>query len=442
MRLKILMFLLFAALFITQAIAEELIGESQAGIKEIKGGTRMIISTSGPAKFSSYWLDDPSRLVVEFQSKNVVTKLDNEVEVNQGVIRRITSSYFEGGAKRALKSLTIEFNQKVPYRIRSEDNAILLDIQAPLKTESLTGQALLGTSLLGVSGKETFAAGDVIIKRLEAMDAALTQTARAQAPLETPEAEIKGKTLMEPSKTEEEVVLPKTKDLPTLAGPTRGRRNMLSTVFWPTGLVLLSALGFLVRDRDRSNQKLKEFKLKLQEKSKLLEQERVVRNLIEKTSLEKEREHQQLKGSFESLKGELIKKGLVKRELSPEEKERSWIPEKSPERRVDPRLPLTRDFNKTVILRIESPNLPQRVKSFTNNISSKGLSFETKEEFKEKEPVNLRLFFYGDIVPAVKVQAHIAWKKKVAPINYYGVSFDSLAEKDKLGLVHYIESKK
>ena len=274
------------------------------------------------------------------------------------------------------------------------------------------------------------------------MDAALTQTARAQAPLETPEAEIKGKTLMEPSKTEEEVVLPKTKDLPTLAGLSSGRRNMLSTVFWPTGLVLLSALGFLVRDRDRSNQKLKEFKLKLEEKSKLLEQERVIRNLIEKTSLEKEKEHQQLKGSFESLKGELVKKGLPKKELSPEEKERPWISEKSPERRIASRLPLTRDYNKTIILRIESPNLPRRIKSFTNNISPKGLSFETKEEFKEKDPVNLRLFFYGDIVPAVKVQAHIAWKKKVAPINYYGVSFDSLAEKDKSGLTRYIKSKK
>jgi len=103
-------------------------------------------------------------------------------------------------------------------------------------------------------------------------------------------------------------------------------------------------------------------------------------------------------------------------------------------------LSLTKDFNKTIILRIEFPRQPH-IRSFASNISSGGLCFETRKDFKEKKPVNLRLFFYGDRVPTIKAQAQIMWKRTVGEINYYGVSLDLLEEKDKLELNEYMESK-
>lgn len=443
--------------------------------EEIKEGTRLIISTSGPAKFDSYWLDEPPRLVIEFKSRNIISKIDKEIVVNQGVIEKITSSYFGRGRKHSLKSLTFELFKKVPYRIWQENNSILLEIQAPLES-----------SASSVEGERVFAeseTGDAIIKRLEAMDAALMQVAETQAPLkEEPLAEevsflqlpkleqdLDEKALEEidkskvkvsellvqdkpkPSPTEyskkiqaeREAFSPKAEVLP-VQKPNIVRKALVTMLFgFAVGLALILGIKLFVWYRHRSNvvQGLKKLRSELEEKDKLLkeknkhiEHERIIRKTVEETSLQREKEYQNLKES-------LIKKGLLKRELSAEEREKPWIPGKSPERRQFSRLALSRDYNRTIILRVDSPNRPEVIKSFANNISFDGLSFETKDEFKKEDPINLRLFFYGDIVPMIKIQAHIVWHKGVEPINYYGVYFDLVEERDRLELNRYIDSK-
>ena len=441
MRLKLLIILLSGLMLINRAEAQEPTEESQVAVKAVKSGTRIVISTSGFANFTSYWLDDAPKLAVEFKSRNVVSKIDKEVIVNRGVIKRITSSYFGRSQKGPLKSLTFELTQKVPYKIWQENDAILLDIQAPLETSVfLAGaeQVLAGTE-----------AGGAMIKRLEAMDAALMQVAEKQVPLEVPEAaletpEVKAiaETSEEISKAEGEVVSPKAIALPA-AEPAGERKAMLPMIFSLVALTLVWGFGFFVWRRRKldADEKIKKLKLELQERNKRLEQEEMVRRTMEQTALEREKEHQQLKDSLESLKGELIEKGMLKRELSQEEKERPWILGKSQERRQYYRLPLSQDYNRTIILRIESQGKPKSIKSFASNINCDGLCFGTKEDFQEKEPVNLRLFFYGDLVPMIKIQAYIVWKKEAAPINYYGVYFDLIEEKDKAELNRYIELK-
>jgi len=118
-----------------------------------------------------------------------------------------------------------------------------------------------------------------------------------------------------------------------------------------------------------------------------------------------------------------------------------WIVGKSPDRREFPRLDLSKDYNRTIILRIESADKLKNIKSFANNIGLEGLCFETRHDFGEKEVISLRLFFFGDRVPTIKIRAKILWKKTVLPVNYYGVSFVSLKEEDKGNLSNYIESK-
>jgi len=139
--------------------------------------------------------------------------------------------------------------------------------------------------------------------------------------------------------------------------------------------------------------------------------------------LKKKKENQELKKLFKSVKDILAKKGLLNKE-----------------RRGSLRLNLSRDFNRTIILRIEHTDKPERIKSFANNVSSGGLGLETKREFEEKDKMNLRLFFYGDQIPMMKIQARIIWKKKIETTNYYGACFDLIEEKDKQVLNHYIES--
>lgn len=433
-----LLILLSAFLLINQAKIEALPIESlTASAKETENITRIVISTSGPAKFNSYWLDDPPRLVVKFQSRNILSGIDNEVIVNQGAIKKITSSYFKGGQDRALRSLTFELTQKAPYKIWQEGNIIILDIQVPLEAPAFFG-----------GGKEIFAIGegrDVVIKRLEAMDMTLAQVAESQELLETPKVDIAREIETGIDEAEAEIALPtlpKSKTL-SVTEPLKVRKSMMGLMFWFSRLILISALGFLVWHRYKPdiNQKIEKLKSQLKEKSSLLNQEEVVLEAIKRASLKKEKEFEQLKCYVDSLRGELEKKGLVKKQLSPEEKEKPWIPGSSQERRRPLRLPLTKDWNRTIITRIESKDLSQRVKSFANNISIGGLFFETEKDFKEREPINLRLIFYGDIVPMIKIQAHIAWKKVGSAINYYGVAFDSLEEKDELELNRYIELK-
>ena len=124
----------------------------------------------------------------------------------------------------------------------------------------------------------------------------------------------------------------------------------------------------------------------------------------------------------------------------PDEKGELWILGKSPERRNLHRLALTKDFHNTVILKIELPNTLKQLKFFAENISSKGLCFETKSELDEKNPLNLRLFFYGGKVPNLKTQGWIIWKRIQDSKNCYGITFEGLSEKVKSELQHYIET--
>ncbi|MFA4889620.1 MAG: PilZ domain-containing protein [Candidatus Omnitrophota bacterium] len=420
------------------------------GLNKISNGTRIIVTTSGPAKFSSHWLDYPHRLVVEFQTENIVSSIGSELAVNEGVIKRITSEYY-GNTQKNLKSLTFELLEKVPYTIWQEDNNIILDIQASLAAP------------LGSDGKEVFVKDESkgqIGRRLETMETALKQL---------PVVQVQAEPLKLIAKT----------------SPPQ-RKTTAPSAFWLIGLILISSVGLLawlfwrryklILDKNLAACEIAKLKMQLQEQNQLLEHEQIIRKTVESTSLQrekefdqlktesqkeqqlleqeqkarktaedglsqKEKESEQVKNSLESLKEVLVNKGLAKKISSPEGEGELWIPEKSSEKRQLLRLDLSRDYNRTIILRIESPDKSKSIKSFANNIGLGGLCFETRRDFEEKEAINLRLFFFGDNVPILKIKAEIIWKKAGSPVNHYGVSFVSLEDKNKANLSQYIESK-
>lgn len=181
--------------------------------------------------------------------------------------------------------------------------------------------------------------------------------------------------------------------------------------------------------------------MELQNEKQLLEEEEKARLTVEEKFMQKEKEFTEVKGSLESLKEVLVEKGLARKLTAPEKEGELWIPGKSPERRQFSRLDLTKDYNRTIILRIESQDRTKNIKSFANNINIDGLCFETRYEFNEKERINVRLFFFGDKVPMMRIQAKVIWRRIDLPVNRYGISFTMLEEKDKAELNHYIESK-
>ncbi len=462
-----LFLIIFVIGFISLAGAEELTQQAKITppVQESKDSTRIIVTTSGTAKFSSHWLDNPPRLVVEFQTKNIVSSIGSELVVNEGVIKRITSEYY-GGIQKNLKSLTFELLEKVPYKIRQEDNNIILDIHASL------------TAPLGSEGKEVFVKDESmeqIGRRLETMETALKQLSVVQVQTELPK--LIAKTNLPQRKTTAPIAF-------WLMALPIGKQTI---ALWLIGLTLISGLGGLlfwlfwrryklILDKNAAVQEIVRLKIQLQEQNQLLENEEIIRKTVESTFLQRENEFDQfktesqkeqqlleqeqkarkiaeeglsqkekevveVKGSLESLKEVLVNKGLAKKISSPEGEGELWIPGKSSEKRQLPRLDLSRDYNRTIILRIESPDKSKSVKSFANNIGLRGLCFETRRDFEEKEAINLRLFFFGDKVPILKIKAEIIWKKTVLPVNYYGVSFVSMEEKDKANLSQYIESK-
>jgi len=460
-------FFLAASVFVlvltTPAIAQDSTGKSEnSTAKKIKEGTRIIISTSGPVEFNSYWLGSPPRIVVEFQAGNILSEIGGEITVDQGVIKRITAEYFGSGEKEALKSLSFELTQKAPYKIWQEIDTVILDIQTPQEISVLLEDDL-----------EIFTKNEPkeeMFKRPGVMDTAFTKVSTNHLP----------------SGAAPEVIteFPKT------------RRKTMSAAFsaaitpptagWLIGLTLISGVGLLawlfwrryklIPDQNAAVQEIEKLKFQVAEKNNLLEQEEIIRKTIENTSLtkekdfehlklelqkgkklleeevqtrmtleeslsQKEKESEQVKNSFEFLKEALVNKGLAKKISSSEGEEELWIPGKSSEKRQFPRLDLSRDYNRTIILRIESPDKFKSIKSFANNISLGGLCFETRGDFEEKETPNLRLFFFGKKVPILKVKAEIIWKKTDSPVNHYGVSFVLLEDKDKAELSRYIEVK-
>ena len=429
----VLIIVIFVAgfIFINQAQGSQT-EESSITAQKTSYGTRILISTSGPVKFSSFWLNNPLRLVIKFRSRNILSKMDKEIIVNQGVIKRITSFYYGRRRNKSLKYLIFEVTQKVPYEIRQEDNAIILDIQTALEP-----------SVFHVADKEVptvSVTSDVMIEDKLSLEPSEPEvnpvreqsslTARADGGFKSPSASsdddhrlklvafsngVNEQISKEVKKGEEEVISAKAE--PSLSvQPTKKEKTMtVGMVFWLVSLALILSSVFLVRRRGKTN---------IGEKLKRLKEEK-----------------EQIKPSSALLREEFVEKEEVKEKLSTEEKEAPGIPEKFQGRRLFPRLSLSRDFNKTIIARIEFLKIPQEVKCFINNISSGGLCFETKKVFKEKEPVNLKLFFYGDQVPMMKIQGRIVWKKVVGSINRYGVCFESLKEKDKLALNRYIEKK-
>ncbi|MFH1519219.1 MAG: PilZ domain-containing protein [Candidatus Omnitrophota bacterium] len=292
-------------------------------------------------------------------------------------------------------------------------------------------------------GKEVFAASEakeVIVKRLEAMDAALSQAVLVQLPLEFPDPEVVNSEEGEADEAQVKQARPEIKT-PLVVEPLKVEKSMGGTIVWLVSLGLISSLGFLSWRRWKLNTENK-LKSELAEKTKRAEIEEDLRKAIEQGSQQKEEECEQLKSSLESLKAEIAKKEVEEKEPSSEEEKVLWKFKDAEGKRKFPRLSLTRDFNKTIILRVKSPNLPQNIKVFAKNVSSRGLSFETKEEFKENDLINLRLFFYGGQVSSMKIQTRIVWKRKTELMNEYGVSFDLLEEKESLELKRYIEAKK
>lgn len=454
----IIIFFINNFIFINQARSQELIKEGIETVQKEPEKIRVIISVSGPVKFDSYWLDDPTRLAVEFKSKNVVSNIDKNIAMASGPIKNINSTYFKKGKTKALKRLTFEMVQKLPYEILEKENSVILEVEVPKKINA----APLNKEIL-ITSKDK----ERIAKRLKAMEVELNKTmGGGQALLLGKQAEaIQGdlpsdkiKEPPKPAETKKET----SKKLPAAAtAPSQANTDWI----WLSMLIAISGGGLFAWYKYWAGFKLN--KLKLKETYKRLDQERQLRREIEKISKNKENQYKQLEASSQSLRAELKKKdelladqgnsykATLKKELAKKDKayqelrdafralkgEGAQKFEGAGEKREFGRLPLTKNFDNSVILRVKPQGLAQDIKCFAKNISSGGLCFKASQKLDENTPLNLRLFFYGALVPAMKIQARIGWRKKLVSEYEYGVCFESLEDKDKRNLERYTQGK-
>ena len=97
--------------------------------------TRIAIASSGPVKYESRWLDNPSRLIVKFRTPNVFGKLVENTLLNQGVVKIITVSYYPTARlnpdKKQVKFLTFWLSQKTYYKVWNNDNRIFIEFKNP-----------------------------------------------------------------------------------------------------------------------------------------------------------------------------------------------------------------------------------------------------------------------------------------------------------------------
>lgn len=328
--------------------------------------------------------------------------------------------------------------------------SIELQIPAGVQEVSVTEEGFAGTNAVNPTVQE----------RLAAMDALLAQVAQEQS--------FSGETVS-PAEAEEKTSIPedipaafsvdkefsqrgRVKDVSTAAlpGSSKGVTLVLSGLNLALSIVLLTGW---IKYQQLAN-KVRQIGLRLQEKEKSITHENIVRKAVEDASLQREKEYQHLKEVLakneqillqrekecQRLKEALAQNTLPKIE-TPEGDE--GIAGKSKEKRASIRLDLSRDYRKTVILRMKLSPRGKHLKCFATNIALHGLCFETKEHLPEKAPVSLRLFFYGETAPIMDIQAAIVWKKEMNALNYYGVmwTWPEKEEENRNCVKRYIESK-
>lgn len=362
-------------------------------------GTRVVMLTSGPVNFKSYCLDNPFRVVIEFQSGQLAAKMDREILVNQGALKKINTVYLKKNEKRLLNSVTFELAAKVPYRVWQEQNAVIVDIDTPADS-----------SVFYLSNKELFTQREtmeVIAGRIASMDAQLAAVSAAQEPvlLAQERAAAMEAALNEVIKGEGKDALPRKASMPVARLMTGKTYSMsigavlLKTAVWLwSGVVYLGLLlGFLLWRRRQPNlgKRLKELKIALRPQAAEIAQ-------------------------------------TAEADMSE--------PDSLLERRCAGRLPLTQDFRRTVVMKVQAQDMRRPLRFFAQDIAPNGLGFASSRDFAPKAPLKLTLIFYGGYISTMEMAAEVVWKKANGQGHHYGVSFTEVKGKDSLELNRFITS--
>lgn len=97
--------------------------------------TRVAIASSDRVKYESKWLDNPPRLIVKFNTQNVLGQLIKDTQINQGVIKNITVNYYpfilNDANRKRIKFLTFWLNEKAPYKVWDNGTKIFIDFKNP-----------------------------------------------------------------------------------------------------------------------------------------------------------------------------------------------------------------------------------------------------------------------------------------------------------------------
>ena len=135
--------------------------------------TRIILKLDAkePLSVRTSFQDRPPTITIEFPSQQVTSSLPERSVVMKGVVQAIAASYRRGsGAASApfIQSLHIELSAPYAYRVQSEADRIVVDIEHPASVGSAAVEVgLTGGTIIGQLGEGT------VSERFRAMQAAL-----------------------------------------------------------------------------------------------------------------------------------------------------------------------------------------------------------------------------------------------------------------------------
>lgn len=97
--------------------------------------TRIMLAASDKVEYESRFLSNPPRLIVKFKTANILGRLVEDAEINQGAIKSIEVLYYPAsslsGDSRRIKFLTFWLNEGSSYKIWDKGNTIYLDFKGP-----------------------------------------------------------------------------------------------------------------------------------------------------------------------------------------------------------------------------------------------------------------------------------------------------------------------
>lgn len=388
--------------------------------------------TKGSAQYRFFTMENPTRLVVHFESENVFSNVIQETEeFSEGILESMKTVYYpkpEGGARSPIRDLVLRFRTPASYQV-IEDGQIL----SILLRESTASEG--GKSLEQLAITRVIPGPKDLIEEEKALINAFAQ-AKARQIVELKRSQAK------------ELIATVAQG----GSEKRGSFQIVGAILWMTALLLVLLLGTVVwRYWSLGNLIKNQQIIKTQELALAIMKDQVQQEVQMRQKLE--RETQTLHERLKEMQWELVKqndetKTIMVQSHAERGTEDGFTPTQElvgvRERRQFPRLDLKEQENGGVLVRVQAPPHPAThiggshvgtsfFDSEVLDLSSGGFCVQVPNGWEWPEAVSMLFYFFGQ-PRAVKLRGKKIWENNLGEGKAFaGISFDLNQKVEAIG---------